>query len=65
MLFSSYEAILDFGRTRRSNTKADAWRIAAVGACAGGVSVMFHDLVMVPAETVKVIHVACPRKSIN
>ena len=62
LMFASYEAILSLGGTaqgKATTLKARATgdlstlRVAAVGMAAGAVSTALHDLVMVPADTVK------------
>lgn len=54
MMFAAYEGILDAGGAH-STQHADAspTRVALVGFLAGGVSTLFHDATMVPAETIK------------
>jgi len=48
-MFSAYEGVLLAG----GRSEAVGARVAAVGFAAGAVSTLFHDLVMVPAETIK------------
>lgn len=65
LMFASYEMILSMGGTVQGSSSVKAassdegskipsgQRVAAVGMLAGMVSTMLHDLVMVPADTVK------------
>ena len=49
LMFTTYEHVLTLG----GQESAGADRAAVVGAVAGGVSTLAHDLVMVPADTIK------------
>ena len=49
LMFGTYEHVLTLG----GQESAGADRAAVVGAVAGGVSTLAHDLVMVPADTIK------------
>jgi solute carrier family 25 iron transporter 28/37 len=51
MMFTAYECVLEAGGARRPDAPIE--RVAAVGLAAGAISNLFHDAVMVPAETVK------------
>ena len=57
LMFSSYEHVLTLGGTaqtsRSEESQASGQRVAAIGFIAGAVSTALHDLVMVPADTVK------------
>lgn len=60
LMFSSYEMILSMGGTVQGGKDASSpeegpsgQRVAAVGMLAGMASTVLHDLVMVPADTVK------------
>ena len=54
LMFGTYEHVLTLG----GQESAGADRAAVVGAVAGGVSTLAHDLVMVPADTIKRAHAA-------
>ena len=49
LMFGTYEQVLTLG----GQESAGADRAAVVGAVAGGVSTLAHDMVMVPADTIK------------
>lgn len=54
MMFAAYEGILDAGGAHSTqHADASSARVALVGFAAGGVSTLFHDATMVPAETIK------------
>jgi len=54
LMFTAYEGVLDYGETNSTqNPDASGFRVAAVGFAAGGISTLFHDSIMVPAETIK------------
>ena len=52
LMFASYEKVLQLGNAKQENN-ANSTRVALVGFAAGAVSTVLHDVVMVPAETVK------------
>jgi len=53
-MFAAYEGVLDYGGAHSTqNVHASSFRVAAVGFAAGGISTLFHDVIMVPAETIK------------
>jgi len=53
-MFAAYEGVLHWGEAHGvQNADASKARVACVGFLAGGVSTLFHDVVMVPAETIK------------
>lgn len=54
MMFAAYEGVLHYGGAHSTqHAGASSTRVAAAGFVAGAVSTCFHDVVMVPAETVK------------
>jgi len=53
-MFATYEGVLHYGETHGvQNADASKSRVACVGFLAGGISTLFHDCIMVPAETIK------------
>jgi len=54
MMFAAYEGVLDYGGAHSTqHVDASSFRVAAVGFAAGFISTIFHDVIMVPAETIK------------
>jgi len=54
LMFTAYEGVLEYGGAHSTqHTDASSFRVAAVGFAAGGISTLFHDSIMVPAETIK------------
>lgn len=52
LMFASYEGVIYAGGTG-AGENASSERVALTGLAAGAVSTLFHDSVMVPAETIK------------
>jgi len=53
-MFAAYEGVLHYGEAHGvQNADASKARVACVGLLAGGISTLFHDVIMVPAETIK------------
>jgi len=53
-MFAAYESVLDAAEASQgSHADASPTRVAAAGIIAGAVSTLFHDSIMVPAETIK------------
>ena len=54
LMFASYEGVLYYGGTHSTlHAEASPLRVGVVGFAAGGISTLFHDSIMVPAETIK------------
>ena len=54
LMFASYEGVLYYGGTHSTlHAEASPLRVGAVGFAAGSISTLFHDSIMVPAETIK------------
>lgn len=54
MMFAAYEGVILYGGAHSTqHIDASSSRVAAVGFAAGFISTIFHDLIMVPAETIK------------
>jgi len=54
LMFASYEGVLFYGGAHSTqHANASNLRVVAAGFAAGGISTLFHDTIMVPAETIK------------